>query len=113
MKNLAKILTVISALVLFLNGCSSKSQNTSQPNSSDQITKGKTLSAKGKVIEIQRGKDGYTAKIETDEKKVYSVTISSVALEKRYREVKVGETIEVEGEDTLGDGSLIRVTAFR
>ena len=99
-----KILTIVLAIVFVLNGCSS---------SSGDGRKGKIISARGKVVEIQRGKDGYTAKIETDEKKVYSATISSIALENRYREVKVGETIEVEGEDTLGDGSLIRVTVLR
>lgn len=103
MKKSIKILITIFATVFMLISCSNFNQE----------TKGKIVSVKGKVVEIQRGKDGYTAKIETDDKKVYSATISSIALEKRYREVKVGETIEVEGESVLNDGSLIRVTVLK
>ena len=103
---LKKIL--ISILTLVLISCVSTPQNPT-----NQIVKGKTLSIKGKVVEINRGKDGYTAKIETSDGKTHSATISSVALEKNYREVKVGEVIEVEGEDTSGDGNSIRVTILR
>ena len=99
---------MIFAAVFVLSSCSIARQN-----ASNETFAGKSVSIKGKVIEIQRGKDGYTAKIETDDKKVYSATISSIALEKRYREVKVGESIEVEGESVLSDGSLIRVTVLK
>ncbi|HRH43738.1 MAG TPA: hypothetical protein PKY82_19055 [Pyrinomonadaceae bacterium] len=102
MKRPIKILITIFAMIL-LNSCINSNQGTSK----------KTISIKGKVVEIQRGKDGYTAKIETDDKKIYSATISSVTLEKKYREVKIGETIEVEGESVLSDGSLIRVTVLK
>src|SRR5262245_53140135 len=84
MKSFGKIMAIIFALVLFLNSCGTNQQNV--PNGS----KGKTLSVKGKVVEIQRGKDGYTAKIESSDGKTYSATISSIALENKYREVKIG-----------------------
>ncbi len=104
-----KILIVIFAAVFVLTSC-----NTNQQNSSNQPTKGKTISAKGKVVEIQRGKDGYTAEIKTDDNKIYSAVISSVDLSKsHYKEVKIGDTIDVEGEDVLGNGSTIKVTILR
>ena len=71
---------------------------------------------KGKVTQITRGKDGYTAEIKTDAGKTYSAVISSVNLagSGQYREVKIGDVIEVEGEDVLGDGgSTIKVTVLR
>lgn len=56
--------------------------------------------AKGVVKSIENGKDGYTAKMVSKDKKVYFVTISIVNLldSNEYRRVKIGETIEVQGE---------------
>lgn len=104
MKNL---LIIILTFVFTFSSCAGNQQN-----SSNAGTKTKNVSIKGKVVEIQRGKDGYTAKIEAVDKKIYSATISSVALEKNYREVKIGEIIEVEGESISSDGSMVRVTAL-
>jgi RecJ-like exonuclease len=104
-----KILIVIFIAVLILQGCSSNRQN-----SSNQIINGKSVSVKGKVTQIERGKDGYTAKIKTDDGKTYSAVISSVNLygSGQYREVKIGDVIDVEGEAT-GDGSTLTVTVLR
>lgn len=106
-----KILIIIFTAAVFLSsGCGS-----SQQNSSNQIVKGKSVSVKGKVIKIQRGKDGYTAEIKADEDKTYFAVVSSVNLAGtgQYREVKIGDVIEVEGEDVSGDGKTIKVAVLR
>jgi len=104
-----KVLIVIFVAVFILSGCDSNQQN-----SSNEVIKGKKVSVKGKVTQIKRGKDGYTAEIKTDDNKTYSAVISSVNLagSAQYREVKIGDTIEVEG-DVLGDGRTIKVTVLR
>jgi RecJ-like exonuclease len=102
-----KILIVIFAAVFVLNSC-----NSNQQNSSNQAVKGKTVSVKGKVAEIERGKDGYTAKIKTGDK-TYSAVISSVNLgTSQYKEVKIGDEIEVEGEIHSG-GNALTVTVLK
>ena len=108
--SMKKILIVILTAAFVLSGCGS-----SQQNSSNQIIKGKGVSVKGKVTQITRGKDGYTAEIKTDDGKTYSAVISSVNLagSAQYREVKIGDMIEVEGEDVSGDGSTIKVIVLR
>lgn len=106
-----KILIVFFAVAVFaLSGCGSNGQN-----SANETIKEKSVSVKGKVTQINRGKDGYTAEIKTGDNKTYSAVISSVNLagSGQYREVKVGETIEVEGEDVMGDGKTIKVTVLR
>lgn len=112
MREIKKILIVIFIAVSALgSGCGANPQNS--PNAA---VKGKTVSVRGKVIEIKRGKDGYTAEIKTDAGKTHSAVVSSVNLAgtAQYREVKIGDTIEVEGEDVSGDGgSIVKVTVLR
>jgi RecJ-like exonuclease len=101
-----KILVIIFVTVFLLSSCSSNPQNSSSEG---------FVSVKGKVAEIQRGKDGYVATIKTDDNKTYSVLISSVNLDGsgQYREVQIGETIEVEGKAWSKDGRQITVTVLR
>jgi|GEM_PF-502235 len=109
--SMKKILIVIFIAVFVLSGCGANRQN-----SSNEIIKGKSVSVKGKVTQITRGKDGYTAEIKNDDGKTYSAVVSSVNLagSAQYREVKIGDVIEVAGEDVLGDGgSTIKVTALK
>ena len=90
-------------------GCASNQQN-----SSNQAMKGKTVSIKGKVAKIERGRDGYTAKIKTDDDRTYSAVISSVNLgSSQYRVVKTSDVIEVEGEAGSSGESPIAVTVLR
>lgn len=60
----------------------------------------------GVVEEIQQGKDGYTAKIKTEDGVIYFVTISHANLKDhtQYRSVKVGDTIEVKGDQWDANG---------
>lgn len=59
----------------------------------------------GTVKEINRGKDGYTAKIVGDAGKTYNATISIPNLKdpKEYRSVEVGQVISVKGESFASD----------
>jgi hypothetical protein len=70
----------------------------------------------GKVTEIKNGKDGYTAKLETEGKKVYFVTISHSNLKdpSQYRTVAIGETVSVEGESwKMGNEEQVTVRAIK
>ena len=59
-----------------------------------------TVAVQGKVGEINKGKDGYTAILTTDDGKIYYATISIPNLKdpKQYRSVQIGETIKVKGD---------------
>ena len=113
MKTLSSL--IISAVFL-LGGCGA-----SQPPPPDGVLKpaannpagGKTVSVRGRVTRIERGKDGYTAEIDAGDGKIYRAVISSVDLAGRYREVQVGDAIAVEGEDVMRDGKTIKVTDFK
>ncbi|PIF31611.1 hypothetical protein CLU81_2114 [Flavobacterium sp. 9] len=54
----------------------------------------------GKVISIENGKDGYTAKINTDKNEVYFATISIVNLggPEKFKRFKEGDEVSVKGE---------------
>ncbi|MFC0183570.1 hypothetical protein SAMN04515674_116122 [Pseudarcicella hirudinis] len=86
-------LFTFSTLITSVN-CAQK--NTAQTSASqaknDFIT--------GQVAEIQRGKDGFTAKIITSKHKVYFATISRANLTdpSQYRSVNTGESIQVKGD---------------
>lgn len=58
------------------------------------------FAAQGIVKEVSKGVDGYTAKIFTADKKVYFVIVSPANLTnaQEYREVNVGETMDVVGD---------------
>lgn len=60
----------------------------------------KTETIEGFVVEINRGKDGYTAKIETPAMRIVAATISRSNLKdpEQYKEVKVGESLSVTGD---------------
>ncbi|MDV6168146.1 hypothetical protein R1T16_06895 [Flavobacterium sp. DG1-102-2] len=63
---------------------------------------GETVEVSGVVKEINKGKDGYTAKVETADGKKYGATISipNMTDPKQYRSVNVGDKITVKGEVT-------------
>lgn len=85
MKNLKKI-TFLVVLMTFVISCSGM--------------KDSTKAVTGKVESIEGGKDGYTAKINTDQKEVYFATISIVNLggPQNYKQFKIGDVVSVKGE---------------
>ena len=84
MKNLKKI-SFLFVLMTFVISCACmKDKNT----------------VSGKVESIESGKDGYTAKITTDNKEVYFATISIVNVggPQNYKQLKEGEEVTLKGE---------------
>ena len=65
-----------------------------------------SITIKGVVKDINNGKDGYTAKLETPDGPIVAVTISRANLTnpKQYRTVNVGEILKVRGESWKLDG---------
>lgn len=68
--------------------------------SSKEEEKVETVAVSGKVNEINKGKDGYTAILTAEDGKIYYATISIPNLKdpKQYRSVQIGETIKVKGD---------------
>lgn len=60
----------------------------------------KNSAVSGKVESIESGKDGYTAKINTDTKEVYFATISIVNVggPQNYKQLKIGDVVSLKGE---------------
>jgi len=79
---------------------SSKSANGDVVEEVEEVTKKVSISVEGTVKEINRGKDGYTAKITDVTGQTYNATISIPNLKdpKQYRNVAVGDKINVTGE---------------
>ena len=61
--------------------------------------KNDTIAVQGKVNEVNKGKDGYTAILTAEDGKIYYATISIPNLKdpKQYRTVAIGETIKIKG----------------
>jgi hypothetical protein len=84
MKNLKRI-SLLAILMAFVISCACmKDKNT--------VT--------GKVESIENGKDGYTAKINTDKNEVYFATVSIVNVggPENYKRFKEGDEVSVKGE---------------
>ena len=75
----------------------------------------KGFSVHGTVGEIHRGKDGYTASVQTSDNKKYFAVISRVNLgEGKYSELITGDKAVFEGDTThLAEGIYIKVRSFR
>ncbi|WP_149206150.1 hypothetical protein [Flavobacterium johnsoniae] len=86
MKNLKKI-SFLVLLMAFVISCTTMKNNTNSAVS-------------GKVESIESGKDGYTAKINTDAKEVYFATISIVNVggPQNYKQLKIGDVVSLKGE---------------
>ena len=84
MKNLKKI-SLLFVLMTFVISCACmKDKNT----------------VSGKVESIESGKDGYTAKINTNKNEIYFATISIVNVggPQNYKQLKIGEEVTLKGE---------------
>jgi hypothetical protein len=113
MKHISKSL-LIGLIVVLLGSCNSENKSTTEQaqatdttaqleatDTMQQVQTADTLhSIAGKIEEIKTGKDGYTAKIVTEDEQTYFATISHVNLSNpgQYKSAKVGETIKVKGE---------------
>lgn len=116
MKNTIQNLAMMSAVIAFAS-CGQKKATTTETEgevkteqvqvepvkdtvAEPEAPKAETKTVEGIVKEINNGKDGYTAKIETKDKESYFVTISHSNLtnHEQYKSVKVGETLKVTGD---------------
>lgn len=84
MKNIIRFSAVLMLLTFVISCACMKDKNT----------------ISGKVESIQSGKDGYTAKINTDKSEVYLATISIINLggPQNYKQLKVSEEVSLKGE---------------
>lgn len=99
MKNLKRI-SFLVVLMTFVISCTTMKNNTNSAVS-------------GKVESIESGKDGYTAKINTDTKEVYFATISIVNVggPQNYKQLKIGDIVSLKGEIWKNDNeNHIKVT---
>ena len=100
-----KLLLIPIAFVIVSCSETKKSSENNEMVQTDTIKAEESIqkiekTVKGKVMDIQNGKDGYTAKIETADKEIYFVTISHSNLKdhETYKTVKVGDDLDVSGE---------------
>jgi hypothetical protein len=84
MKNTIRFLVVLMLLIFSISCACMKDKNT----------------ISGKVISVEFGKDGYTAKINTAKNEVYFATISIVNVggPQNYKLLKEGEEVSLKGE---------------
>lgn len=87
-------------------GAKSQTQTTKPGTAAETVKPAKALTVKGVVKDINRGKDGYTAKIETIDGKIIAATVSRANLydPKQYRDTAVGDVIKVTGNTWLLEG---------
>ncbi|WDF59306.1 hypothetical protein PQ462_21675 [Flavobacterium sp. KACC 22758] len=86
MKNIKKI-SFLVLVMAFVISCTTMKNN-------------ENSAVSGKVESIESGKDGYTAKINTDTKEVYFATISIVNVggPQNYKQLKIGDVVSLKGE---------------
>jgi hypothetical protein len=92
-RNLFRLSLIISILSLLnLSACST----------------GGMYSAQGIVQTIENGKDGYTAQVKGEDGEIFDAVISRVKMEKEYKILKVGDTVELFG-DTIHLDNKVRI----
>jgi len=104
------------AAVEVVDATATNVDSTTIPATEVEEPKNAEITVTGEVTEINRGKDGYTAKIKTAEGKFYFATISipNMADPKQYRSVKIGESITVTGESfPIEEDVMIKVTSLK
>nr|WP_315149309.1 hypothetical protein [uncultured Flavobacterium sp.] len=84
MKNILRVLAVLMLLIFTISCACMKDKNT----------------VSGKVVSVEFGKDGYTAKINTDKNEIYFALISIVNVggPQNYKQLKEGEEVLLKGE---------------
>jgi hypothetical protein len=63
----------------------------------------------GIVQQIENGKDGYTAIVKADDKKIYSATISRVNMTSKYERLNIGDKATFCG-DVFGSSDTLNIT---
>lgn len=115
-----KSFVLVAAIAV--SGCNSNKQATVKEDGTEVVKirtpeegkeeKNDTIAVQGKVNEINKGKDGYTAILTAEDGKIYYATISIPNLKdpKQYRTVAIGETIKIKGDSwNMEDDNYITV----
>lgn len=93
MTNLVLVLFTVTTLVTTGCVCKKHKVETTEQNQEN-------VTVTGKITSVTNGKDGYTAVLQADDKKVYNATISRINLQKsgsEYKRYEEGDTITVTG----------------
>jgi len=114
-----KLSLLVLFVILILSSCNSGKKTSDEivKDDTSAVVKGESsevvqeeeqkieIDVMGTVKEINKGKDGYTAKIVDETGKIFNATISIPNLKdpKQYRSVAVGEKINVKGESFASD----------
>lgn len=100
------------------DGLSEKAIDSTEVDNTEVITKDipampedaetKSVTIKGSVLNIEHGKDGYTAEVKDEDGQIYFVTVSRVNLAEpeNYRDVNVGDVVTASGEQWEMDGHI-------
>ncbi|MEO8764921.1 MAG: hypothetical protein ABI416_11565 [Ginsengibacter sp.] len=98
MKNNTKKVMILLVSVFFVSCQSNKKMLNTGTIAENTTMKSEFIS--GSVNEIQKGKDGYTAKITSAEGQLYYATISHSNLKNpaQYKTLQIGDTIKVKGD---------------
>lgn len=106
-----KKVIIVQVMLLTLSCAETKKavDNNAVTTQDQQVKKG--ITAEGIVTEIIQGKDGYTAKLKSDNGEIYHVTISRVNLRNpvQYKTVVIGESLKVSG-DLWMNGNIKQIT---
>ncbi|MDH1881824.1 hypothetical protein [Empedobacter sp. GD03797] len=87
---------IIFAATLFMNSCTTNKPNTDSTSTLEEHQ----IVVNGKVTELERGKDGYMATIETKKGEHYKATISIINFQKNnqeYKTLNIEDEVSVEG----------------
>jgi hypothetical protein len=91
---------IIPVLLLMFGCAENKNTHSSNTPPSQSEIKKTNQTIEGEVLEINQGKDGYTAKLKNNTEEIYFVTISRANLinPTQYKTTKIGEKLKVLGE---------------
>jgi hypothetical protein len=111
------IYTVLIALSLVIFQYCTSNSNKTEKETLQEKESVELVYTSGVVKEVQRGKDGYTARIVAEDSTEYFATISIANLRdnaSQFREAKVGETVMVKGDNwKIGEENHITVRELK
>ncbi len=95
-----KKILIIQVLILTLSCAENKNLNQTNTSINQSDISNKLKIIEGEVLEINQGKDGYTAKLKSDNGEIYYITISRTNLKNptQYKTISIGEKIKVAGD---------------
>ena len=105
------IKTVLLSLVISLTLSSSNGQSNTAETATTTEKKSQSMTISGTVKKFTRGKDGYMADVQTDNKGVYDCMVTSINLSEpdKFLSCKVGDKVRFKGVPS-GSGNKKRLT---